>query len=57
MPVDFNFMVGGEAGQGVQSVGFLLFQRTGLGRQVKQFTPKGQRLWRSGICASIFAKS
>jgi len=24
MPVDFNFMVGGEAGQGVQSVGFLL---------------------------------
>ncbi len=24
MPVDINFMVGGEAGQGVQSVGFLL---------------------------------
>src|SRR5512136_2977064 len=24
MPVDFNFIVGGEAGQGVQSVGFLL---------------------------------
>jgi 2-oxoglutarate ferredoxin oxidoreductase subunit alpha len=24
MPIDFNFMVGGEAGQGVQSVGFLL---------------------------------
>jgi 2-oxoglutarate ferredoxin oxidoreductase subunit alpha len=24
MPVDLNFMVGGEAGQGVQSVGFLL---------------------------------
>ena len=24
MPVDFNFMVGGEAGQGVQSLGFLL---------------------------------
>jgi 2-oxoglutarate ferredoxin oxidoreductase subunit alpha len=24
MPVDFNFVVGGEAGQGVQSVGFLL---------------------------------
>jgi len=24
MPVDFNFMVSGEAGQGVQSVGFLL---------------------------------
>ena len=24
MPTDFNFMVGGEAGQGVQSVGFLL---------------------------------
>jgi 2-oxoglutarate ferredoxin oxidoreductase subunit alpha len=24
MPVDFNFMVGGEAGQGVQSIGFLL---------------------------------
>jgi 2-oxoglutarate ferredoxin oxidoreductase subunit alpha len=24
MPSDFNFMVGGEAGQGVQSVGFLL---------------------------------
>ena len=24
MPVEFNFMVGGEAGQGVQSVGFLL---------------------------------
>jgi 2-oxoglutarate ferredoxin oxidoreductase subunit alpha len=24
MPVDFNFMLGGEAGQGVQSVGFLL---------------------------------
>jgi 2-oxoglutarate ferredoxin oxidoreductase subunit alpha len=24
MPVDFNFLVGGEAGQGVQSVGFLL---------------------------------
>ena len=24
MPVDFNIMVGGEAGQGVQSVGFLL---------------------------------
>jgi 2-oxoglutarate ferredoxin oxidoreductase subunit alpha len=24
MPVDFNFMVAGEAGQGVQSVGFLL---------------------------------
>jgi 2-oxoglutarate/2-oxoacid ferredoxin oxidoreductase subunit alpha len=24
MPVDFNFMVGGEAGQGVQSVGCLL---------------------------------
>ena len=24
MPADFNFMVGGEAGQGVQSVGFLL---------------------------------
>ena len=24
MSVDFNFMVGGEAGQGVQSVGFLL---------------------------------
>jgi 2-oxoglutarate ferredoxin oxidoreductase subunit alpha len=24
MPVDFNFMIGGEAGQGVQSVGFLL---------------------------------
>jgi 2-oxoglutarate ferredoxin oxidoreductase subunit alpha len=24
MPVDFNFMAGGEAGQGVQSVGFLL---------------------------------
>jgi 2-oxoglutarate ferredoxin oxidoreductase subunit alpha len=24
MPVDYNFMVGGEAGQGVQSVGFLL---------------------------------
>jgi 2-oxoglutarate ferredoxin oxidoreductase subunit alpha len=24
MPVNFNFMVGGEAGQGVQSVGFLL---------------------------------
>ncbi len=32
MPVDFNFMVGGEAGQGVQSVGFLLakvFARSG----------------------------
>jgi 2-oxoglutarate ferredoxin oxidoreductase subunit alpha len=32
MPVDFNFMVGGEAGQGVQSVGFLLakaFARNG----------------------------
>ena len=24
MPTDFNFMIGGEAGQGVQSVGFLL---------------------------------
>jgi 2-oxoglutarate ferredoxin oxidoreductase subunit alpha len=24
MPIDFNFMIGGEAGQGVQSVGFLL---------------------------------
>jgi 2-oxoglutarate ferredoxin oxidoreductase subunit alpha len=24
MPIDFNFMVGGEAGQGVQSIGFLL---------------------------------
>jgi 2-oxoglutarate ferredoxin oxidoreductase subunit alpha len=24
VPIDFNFMVGGEAGQGVQSVGFLL---------------------------------
>ena len=24
MPVDLNFVVGGEAGQGVQSVGFLL---------------------------------
>lgn len=24
MPIDFNFMVGGEAGQGVQSVGFML---------------------------------
>lgn len=24
MPVDFNFMVGGEAGQGLQSLGFLL---------------------------------
>jgi 2-oxoglutarate ferredoxin oxidoreductase subunit alpha len=24
MPIDFNFIVGGEAGQGVQSVGFLL---------------------------------
>ena len=24
MPVDMNFMVGGEAGQGVQLVGFLL---------------------------------
>jgi 2-oxoglutarate ferredoxin oxidoreductase subunit alpha len=24
MPVDFNFLVGGEAGQGVQLVGFLL---------------------------------
>jgi 2-oxoglutarate ferredoxin oxidoreductase subunit alpha len=24
MPIDFNFMVGGEAGQGVQSMGFLL---------------------------------
>jgi 2-oxoglutarate ferredoxin oxidoreductase subunit alpha len=24
MPVDFNFMIGGEAGQGLQSVGFLL---------------------------------
>ena len=24
MPIDFNFMVGGEAGQGVQSVGLLL---------------------------------
>ena len=24
MPVDVNFMVGGEAGQGVQSVGFIL---------------------------------
>jgi 2-oxoglutarate/2-oxoacid ferredoxin oxidoreductase subunit alpha len=32
MPVDFNFMVGGEAGQGVQSLGFLLakvFARSG----------------------------
>jgi 2-oxoglutarate ferredoxin oxidoreductase subunit alpha len=32
MPFDFNFMVGGEAGQGVQSVGFLLakvFARNG----------------------------
>jgi 2-oxoglutarate ferredoxin oxidoreductase subunit alpha len=32
MPVDFNFMVGGEAGQGVQSAGFLLakvFARSG----------------------------
>jgi len=24
MPIDFNFMIGGEAGQGLQSVGFLL---------------------------------
>jgi 2-oxoglutarate ferredoxin oxidoreductase subunit alpha len=24
MPIDFNFIIGGEAGQGVQSVGFLL---------------------------------
>jgi 2-oxoglutarate ferredoxin oxidoreductase subunit alpha len=24
MPIDFNFMVGGEAGQGVQLTGFLL---------------------------------
>jgi len=24
MPIDFNFMIGGEAGQGVQSVGFML---------------------------------
>jgi 2-oxoglutarate ferredoxin oxidoreductase subunit alpha len=24
VPIDFNFMIGGEAGQGVQSVGFLL---------------------------------
>ena len=24
MPTDVNFMVGGEAGQGVQSVGFIL---------------------------------
>ena len=23
MPTDFNFMIGGEAGQGVQSTGFL----------------------------------
>ncbi len=33
MPVDINFMIGGEAGQGVQSVGFLLakaFARGGL---------------------------
>jgi len=32
MPIDINFMVGGEAGQGVQSVGFLLakvFARAG----------------------------
>lgn len=31
MPVDVNFMVGGEAGQGVQSVGFLLAKVFALG--------------------------
>lgn len=31
MPIDVNFMVGGEAGQGVQSVGFLLAKVFALG--------------------------
>jgi Pyruvate/2-oxoacid:ferredoxin oxidoreductase gamma subunit len=30
MNVDFNFMVGGEAGQGVQLAGFLLAKRLGI---------------------------
>ena len=31
MSIDINFIVGGEAGQGVQSVGFLLAKTFALG--------------------------
>jgi hypothetical protein len=34
MPVDFNFMVGGEAGQVVQSVGFLLAKVFARGQEI-----------------------
>jgi Pyruvate/2-oxoacid:ferredoxin oxidoreductase gamma subunit len=35
MPVDLSFVVGGEAGQGVQSVGFLLAKLFARGGQMR----------------------